>query len=241
MNVTKAFMFSALFGLAACMNHAQPELQPKTQKMPDDLADLAKNASVEVVYSSADEDDVPKVEISSPDPKSARGKALAAIDSGADFVLYSLQPWSPPQFPRSDAEYGTPEFEAHEAAEHAAWEKSRKEWCAHDDCLYDNLILGKTKLDRAADIETATNNAKLSLGQVPDYATACIAEFRHAIEFVANGHKFQILLCYQCGQVGVAIDGEIGYAEQTYDMGKEGDLDAVLTKAGIPLAPKPAE
>jgi hypothetical protein len=62
--------------------------------------------------------------------------------------------------------------------------------------------------------------------------------YRHAIEFMANDRKFQVLLCYGCGQVAVAIDGERGPDDQAYEMGNESDLDAILRRANIPLAPK---
>ena len=179
-----------------------------------------------------------KIEITPPDADSERGKALAAIDAGADFVLYSLQPWTPPEVPGAGAKYGTPEYKAYEAAQSAAWDKSQREWCKRDDCLYDNLILGKTKLSSIAEIDVVRNTAKLSLAQVPNYATACAPLYRHAIEFVADGRKFQALLCYGCGQVAVAIDGELGPNDQAYAMGNEGDLDAILRRANIPLAPK---
>lgn len=179
-----------------------------------------------------------KVEISPPDADSERGKALAAINAGTDFVLYSLQPWTPPEVPGADAKYGTPEYRAYEAAQSAAWDKSQKEWCKRDDCLYGNLILGKTKPSSISDIDVVRNTAKLSLAQVPNYATACAPLYRHAIEFIADGRKFQTLLCYGCGQVAVAIDGALGPDDQAYGMGNEGDLDAILRKANIPLAPK---
>lgn len=179
-----------------------------------------------------------KIVISRPDPDSERGEALAAIDGGTDFVLYSLQPWTPPEVPGANAKYGTPEYKAYLAAQSAAWEKSQREWCKREECLHDNLILGKTKLSATADISTVRNNAKLSLEQVPDYATTCVPLYRHAIEFMANDRKFQVLLCYGCGQVAVAIDGERGPDDQAYEMGNESDLDAILRRANIPLAPK---
>ena len=237
MNATKAFMFSALFGLAACANQSQP--QPKAQ-LPDDLADLAKNASIEVVYSSTDGDDVPKVEISSPDPKSARGNALAAIGHGTHFILYSLKPRDYPLTPDSKFKYGTPEYEKEMKGYLEAWYKEKEESCKDGRCLYLNPVLGKIESIDQKDIETLKATLRSALGKVPDFGTACVAEYRHAISFTSDGKHYDILLCYHCGQVGVAVNGKVLEDEsQAYDMGKQNDLDAMLTKAGIPLAPKP--
>ncbi|MFC5570224.1 hypothetical protein ACFPN1_09155 [Lysobacter yangpyeongensis] len=77
-----------------------------------------------------------------------------------------------------------------------------------------------------------------SLRDVPNYATACVAEYRHAVEFRADGHLYQVLLCYHCGQLAVLIDGQSDGDEQTYNMGDEKALDAILRAAGVRLAPK---
>lgn len=229
-------MFSALFGLAACANQPQP--QPKAQ-LPDDLADLAKNASIEVVHSSADGDDVPKVEISSPDPKSARGNALAAIGHGTHFILYSLKPRDYPLAPDSKFKYGTPEYEKEMKGYLEAWYKEKEKSCEDEGCLYLNPILGKVAPADQKDIDVLKATLRSTLGKVPDFGTACAAEYRHAISFISDGKNYDILLCYHCGQVGIAVNGEVLEDErQAYDMGKQSDLDAMLTKAGIPLAPK---
>lgn len=77
----------------------------------------------------------------------------------------------------------------------------------------------------------------LSLSQVPDYATACIPKYRHAVAYESDGHRYEVLLCYECGQVGIVLDGkEVLEADQTYEMGDEKALNAILERAGVPLA-----
>lgn len=100
-------------------------------------------------------------------------------------------------------------------------------------------MLGRVQLRTGTDIEKVKTIARLSLSQVPNYGLACAAQYRHGIEYAVDGRKVQILLCYECGKVAAGIDGKFGYDEQTYEMGDEGDLDAILRKANIPLAPKP--
>jgi hypothetical protein len=190
------------------------------------------------VYSSGTEDDVPKVEVSSPDPNSARGQALAAIDRGSNFVLYSLMPREYPLAPNSKFKYGTPEYEKEMKGYLEAWYKEKEKSCEDEKCLYLNPVLGKVAPADQKDINVLKATLRSTLGKVPDFGIACAAEYRHAISFISDGKNYDILLCYHCGQVGVAIDGKVGFEEQAYDMGKQNDLDAMLTKAGIPLSPK---
>jgi hypothetical protein len=77
-----------------------------------------------------------------------------------------------------------------------------------------------------------------SLGKIPGYVSSCLPEYRHGVAFVSGGHRYDVLLCYQCGQVRVVIDGdEEGSANgQTYSMGSQAALNAILRKARIPLA-----
>jgi len=178
----------------------------------------------------------PEVHVSAPDPDSPRGRALAAMAKVDAFELYSLQPWQPPADMGPAPAYGTPQHEIFEREQTAAWRRSEAEWCTRTACLLRNEILGRTAIG-AADVAPVRDALRLSLSQVPDYATACIAEYRHAIAFEAEGHRYQVLLCYACGQVGLVIDGKAALeADQTYEMGDEKALNAILQRAGVALA-----
>jgi hypothetical protein len=179
------------------------------------------------------------VELSSPDPKSARGQALAAIEHGSNFVLYSLMPRVPPPPPESKYEYGTKEYEKDAKRYMDVLQKKEEESCKDEKCLYLNPVLGKVGVVGPKDIEILKATLRSTLGKVPNFGYACAAEYRHAISFVSDGKHYDIMLCFHCQQVGVAIDGKEGLEEQAYGMGKQSDLDAMLTKASIPLAPKP--
>jgi hypothetical protein len=175
---------------------------------------------------------------SPPRPGSERARALAALDRTRGLTLYSLQPWFPPRPDHPAPAYNSPGYKTYALAQSAAWEKSQREWCAVDECLHDNKVLGHTIVPAGDSLHAVTRAVRESLGKVPSYASACIPEYRHAIEFDADGHHYLVLLCYGCGQVAVAIDGDLSGDEQTYDMGDEAALDAVLKAAGIPLAQK---
>jgi hypothetical protein len=177
-------------------------------------------------------------ETSPPQAGSARAKALAALDRAGTLALYSLQPWSPPRPEPPAPDYNSPEYEGYARARSTAWEKSQREWCTADECLHDNKVLGRTVVPVGDSLRAVTWAVRESLGKVPSYASACIPEYRHAVEFDADGRRYLVMLCYGCGQVAVAIDGKLSRDEQTHDMGDEAALDAILKAAGIPLAPK---
>jgi hypothetical protein len=179
-----------------------------------------------------------EVIISAPKPRSPRARTLAALAQARNLVLYSVEAYSPPDRPGPRPQHDRAAIEAYDRAESEAADRNWKTWCTREPCLHGNRILGKTPVLAAADRAAVLTALRESLGQVPDHATACVPEYRHAVSFDANGHRFDVLLCYRCGQVAVAVDGEIGFDEQTWKMGDEGALDAILTRAGIALAPK---
>ena len=184
-------------------------------------------------------DDVRQTMTVPPSPDSPRGQALAALSAlkeADEVTLYSLQPWQPPAPDGPMPEYGSPDYESFLRERSAATERSQREWCARAACLYRNRILGKVVPEDAGGRALVLDAALRSLGADPDYAFACIAEYRHAVEFRADGHLYQILLCYGCGQVAVAIDGKLGRPGQTHDMGDEDGLDRMFVGAGVPLA-----
>ncbi len=160
----------------------------------------------------------PDVVLTPPSRWSARGRTLAALDDATDVVLYSLQPWMPPD-------------------DSADWERSQRDWCVGQRCLLDNRILGETPLRATADVRAATTALRAALGSVPDMVSACSPEYRHAVGFTADGTRHQVLLCYSCGQIAMLVDGkQRGGDEQAGQMGDERALDAILRRAGVPLA-----
>lgn len=198
---------------------------------------VAVDAPVTGLASTAEDpgERIPEVEISSPDPDSERGRALAAVEQGSDFVLYSLQPRGYPDAGDSSHEHGSPEFEA----DMERWREKERLACGNGKCLYLNPVLGAVSIDRPVDIQTMKSILRPALGQVPNFDVACVAEYRHAISFVSDGAKYEVLLCYGCMQIAVAIDGKVGWDDQAYEMGSEEALDAILRRHEVPLSPKP--
>lgn len=228
MKLSLAFFMLASISLGACQQAAKPE----------SLDDLVKKGLIEVEYVKEGEDDLPEVKISPPDARSERGRALAATEKGSAFLLYSLQPRDYPSAPHTNFKYGSAEHKLEEKRFLEAWYKEKEAYCSGGRCLQLNPVLGKVSVTNEKDIQTLKAALRSALGQVPDYATACIAEYRHAISFVSEGKRYDVLLCYGCGQVSVVIDGEPSGDDQAYVMDSEPDLDRILTAHNVKLAPK---
>ena len=180
--------------------------------------DRAPHAETGVEASAEAGSGAPDVVQTPPWRWSARGRTLAALDDATDVVLYSLQPWIPPD-------------------DSADWERSQRDWCLERRCLLDNRILGETPLRTTADVRLATAALRDALGGVPDMVAACSPEYRHAVGFIADGTRHQVLLCYSCGQIAMLVDGkQRGGDEQAWRMRDERALDAILRRAGVPLA-----
>jgi TPR repeat protein len=100
-------------------------------------------------------------------------------------------------------------------------------------------MLGLLDLDKAQ-AQTAVRALKdaVSAGNA-NLSSMCITNPRHALRFQADGHTFEILICYQCGQLELYRDeqwlpfyGMIG--------GKPDVLNGLLKAAKIPLADAPS-
>ena len=142
--------------------------------------------------------------------------------------------------PDSKFDYGTPAYEADVKPKVDAFKKLQAADCKRTGCLYGNSVLGMAEVDASSERELLRDTLARALGKVPNYGMACVAQYRHAIAFSSGGKRYEILLCYGCGQIGIAQDGKLLLgSDQAYDMGSEAKLDAILKTAGIELAPKP--
>lgn len=174
-----------------------------------------------------------------PQRDSPRGRALAALAAmdGA-LTLYSLQPYVPPDLPPVEGARGSAKYIAAQKRNEEILERSQDEWCKRGDCLSGNKVLGKVAVKAKNDRSQVMRALRESLGKIPGYASMCHPEYRHGVAFVSGGKRYDVLLCYQCGQVRVVIDGDEENSSdgQTYSMGSQAALNAILRKARIPLA-----
>jgi hypothetical protein len=70
-----------------------------------------------------------------------------------------------------------------------------------------------------------------------DGSVAACFNPRHGIRAVRGEHTADLVLCFECNQIYVYLDGEKKTTVLTAKTGQPA-LDAVLTDAGVPLAPK---
>lgn len=69
-------------------------------------------------------------------------------------------------------------------------------------------------------------------------AKACAFSPRHAVRAVAENRRFEILICFECGDVWVFVDGSLRNRSIGISKDLETTLDATLKSAGVPLAAK---
>lgn len=179
-----------------------------------------------------------------PQRDSPRGRALAALAAmDGPLTLYSLQPYVPPHLPPVEGVRGSAKYLAAQKRNEEILERSEDQWCKRGDCLSGNKVLGKVAVKAKNDRSQVMRALRESLGKIPGYASMCHPEYRHGVAFVSGGKRYDVLLCYQCGQVRVVIDGdeEGSSDEQTYSMGSKTALNAILRTAKIALAKEPRE
>lgn len=176
----------------------------------------------------------PSEESSAPVPGSARAQALTALAGAQEITLSSLQPWS---FPHEleDVSDVAPAKRNEVMVERL--NRSRSQWCESADCFHATRVLGRTQI-AATDMASMRALLRDVLGIMPPYASACIPEYHHALSFADAGSRtrYDILLCYQCAQVLVVVDGKERELGAIAPMGGQRMLDAILTRAGVPLA-----
>jgi hypothetical protein len=72
-------------------------------------------------------------------------------------------------------------------------------WCATPDaCLEGNRVLGRVAVDEGEGRRALVEHMRGWLAFEPAVDFGCIAEYRHAVEFVTAGTRHRLLLCYDC-------------------------------------------
>jgi hypothetical protein len=96
------------------------------------------------------------------------------------------------------------------------------------------LVLGKTVLKDARGRKQAIDALDESVGR--GRRAKCF-DPRHGIRATHGGKTVELVICFRCGQVYVYFDGNKEKdATLSINRGTQPVLDAILTKAGIPLA-----
>lgn len=202
-------------------------------------AHAAQGRRLEISKNVAERGMEPPTLAQPPARDSVRGRALAALAaSEGPLTLYSLQPYEPLDPPSPQGRPGSPKYLAQEKRNAERSARSERHWCRRAVCLDGNKVLGKVAVTGKSDRAHVTKALRESLGKVPEEVSLCHPEYRHAIAFASGGKRYEVLLCYQCQQVRVIVDGdgEGSVDEQADSMGDQNALNAILRKAGIALA-----
>ena len=151
--------------------------------------------------------------------------AAAALESGSQFVLYSLLPELVPGIGFDDDPFAPPE------------EKKKKEASQPVlETLHEYKILGHTRLVDAADRKTAVASILDSMRTWNGAVAGCFHP-RHALRVTHQNVVFDFVICFECQTIRLYRGAEShGYVNIT---GKPDKLDELLKKAGI-LLPAPA-
>lgn len=174
-----------------------------------------------------------EVELRAPKAGSARAQALAVSQSAGTLTLYSLEPWRAPEPPAAWRKLRYSEFSRRTQELN---ERSQRETCQAHACIDGNRVLGSVEVG-AADRAVVAQALRDTLGKVPNFGFACDAQYRHAVAFADGAQRYEVLLCYHCGQVKIRIDGEERSSDESaYEMGDLRAINAILTRAGVTLA-----
>jgi len=100
-------------------------------------------------------------------------------------------------------------------------------------------VIGKTVID---DLNTQKSILSALEKGVEEFGSgtppACF-DPRHAIHATRNGKTVDLLICFECQQILVYLDGQRQDPYVFTSSSPESVLDKVLSEANVPLAPKP--
>lgn len=165
-----------------------------------------------------------------PAADSLRARALKAFDGAQEVTLYSLRPW---QYPESPPAWDRLPDEEKSRREDALLERSRKQWCKRATCFHQQRVLGRTRV-AAADLPAVRTAVRQTLATIPDASSLCLPEYRHAVSYVSAGKRYDVLLCYGCGDVEI-YQGSESDGGGAWEMGDQRALESILRRAGIAL------
>ena len=99
-------------------------------------------------------------------------------------------------------------------------------------------VLGKTAIEDSGTQKSIVSAVERGIVEAEGTGAACFWP-RHAIHATYDGKKVDILICFECHQVLVYVDGQEKGPFLSTTSSSESVLDKGLTEANVPLAPKP--
>lgn len=171
---------------------------------------------------------------------SAHMRAWQALQRADRVEVISLDPDAYFVMPDIDLPYGSPAYTAEAARLQKAWHASRERRCRESRCVNGHFVLGATQATGIAATDLR-KGMRETLTRIPNYAAACAPVFRHALSYRDGADTWELMLCFGCGQIDIARNGNWQGPGQAAGMDAEPLLDAILREAGQRLAPKEGE
>jgi hypothetical protein len=174
-------------------------------------------------------------------PGSYQANAIAAFDTATDVEVISLLPWDVGAYfdKRRKIEPNASASErvrrAFEAGEHDRQRHAQAAWCQPGPCIEGNRVLGAIRVTSPERMNVLRATLTGWYETSPDYGVACASEYHHAIAFTSEGKRYQVLLCYHCGQYTILVDGVPSPESQAAHAIGLNELNAWLGQAGIPF------
>jgi hypothetical protein len=167
---------------------------------------------------------------------SLRYRAWTALQRADRVDVLSLDPNAYFMPPDIDLPYGSKEHRAESERLHREWLEDRARRCREIRCVDHHFVVGSTGIDGRS-LNEVRGALREALTRLPDYATACAPIYRHAVVFRDRETKWELKLCFECGQVAIGRDGDWSGDEQAAGMTADALFDALLKRAGQRLAP----
>lgn len=159
---------------------------------------------------------------------SPQQQALAALEQAEALALHSLLSWD-------DHDVVTQMFAAlpSDGGDDGEQRRLHDAWCQRGSCIGGERDLGSTPITSPADKSFVQTLLGGWMAKEPNYAAACIAQYHHAVSFHGDGHRYDVLLCYGCGQYKLLRDGvAVAEGQAAYPVGLAG-MNARLAAAGL--------
>ena len=103
------------------------------------------------------------------------------------------------------------------------------------DCYFGWPILGKTVVSTAA-AESIRRDLVAWVAAPEPEAVAMCSNPRHGVRVLANGHAYDFVVCFECGQAQVFKDSAIEPIAFLFHDTNQAPWDQVLASVNIPLA-----
>lgn len=100
-------------------------------------------------------------------------------------------------------------------------------------CIGEYMVIREVRVQNVAQYRLARAIGDAWLRDPVDASAPCVPDYRHALNYSADGHVWRVLLSYACGQYRLIRGGvEVGEGHADEPFG-QAEFDALLESAGV--------